>query len=215
MKNLVKLISLFLLCFLVVGLNQADAQRRSSKRSSKNDEYFDESGSLKNKLWYGGGFNLGFSGGNNINIFNIGISPMVGYKIIETVSVGPRVGLQYSFIKGFGTDNQTYRFQPISYSVGLFGRFKAFQNLFAHVEYEFESAEVFFTTVNARGTVLAVRNGEVLKQRENRDNFYIGGGYNSGNGLFGYEILILYNVMESDDNINLPLDFRFGFTWNF
>ncbi|MEO1623734.1 MAG: hypothetical protein AAFV25_01155 [Bacteroidota bacterium] len=217
MKKIVQLTTLFLLCFLIVGLNDADAQRsrNSRKRTSKNDQYFDESGSLKSRLWYGGGFNLGFSGGNNINVFNIGLSPMVGYKIIEPVSIGPRVGIQYSSIKGIGSDGRTYKLRPISYSVGIFSRFKAFQNLFAQVEYEFESTENFFTEGSVLGTVLAVRGGEVLKQRENRDNFYIGGGYNSGNGIFGYEIVLLFNLIDNGNNIELPIDLRFGFTWNF
>lgn len=196
----------FAFAFLL-NISIADAQR-----GSRNDEYFDESGNFASRLWYGGGFNLGFSGNNAFSLFNIGISPMVGYKVLDNVSLGPRASLNYTHIKGTGTDNQIKKTQNLDYGIGAFGRFKVLQNFFAQVEFEFESRVNIFVDGFSRFQLDA--NDEILKQRENRENFYIGAGYNSG-GIFAYEIMILYNTSVPDDSFESPFDYRFGFTYNF
>ena len=87
------LLSLLALLFVSMMTNDAHAQRQGKKKkSSKTDEYFDESGFV-NKLWYGGGLNLGYSGGNNQSFFAFGLSPMVGYKVWDDIiSIGPKLG---------------------------------------------------------------------------------------------------------------------------
>ena len=211
MKNFFQYISLVLVFAFLISLAPAEAQR--SKRNSKNDEYFDESGGFAHRLWYGGGFLLGFSGNSEFSVFNFGLSPMVGYKVIENVSVGPRIAFQYSFIKGYATDGRIHNSQPFSYSVATFARFKFLQSLFAHIELEFESRESPLVT-NGNLFVLDSRTNEIATVREGRQNFYIGAGYTSG-GIWGYEILVLFNTTEPDDSINLPFDIRFGITYNF
>ena len=176
MKKVITISALLLL--LVVCLqNEMEAQSRSNREQAGS--------TFASNLWYGGGVNLGFSGNNFESIFQLGVSPMVGYKIFEEFSIGPRVGIQYIHYR---TDlgGRVETANPISWSTGVFSRYKFFPTIFGHVEYEFENAAVFT----------------------------IGAGYNSG-GEWGYEILVLYNTLQPENDINPPFSFRFGFTRNF
>ncbi len=207
------LLSFITLVLAAILTNPTEAQTRGTKKkTSKTDQYFDESG-FANKLWYGGNFNLGFAGSGEYNQFVFGLSPMVGYKIIgDFVSAGPRVGFTYNFIKGRGTDNQIYKVSPVSYSFGAFARVKPIQNFFAHFEYENENTKgVNVDSFNR----LWIENGKVKTYKETRDNMYIGIGYSSG-GLWAYEIMLLYNVNQpNDSSLDLPFSFRFGLTYKF
>lgn len=191
-----KVITISALLLILVGClqNEMEAQSRSSREQAGS--------TFASNLWYGGGVNLGFSGNSFESIFQLGVSPMVGYKIFEEFSIGPRVGIQYIHYRtNLGGRVQTAN--PISWSTGVFSRYKFFPTIFGHVEYEFENAAIF--TIGADGL-------EVL--RRERNNFYIGAGYNSG-GEWGYEILVLYNTLQPENDINPPFSFRFGFTRNF
>lgn len=156
------------------------------------------------QLWYGGNVGLGFSSNSFQSLFQIGVSPMVGYKIFEQFSIGPRVSLFYSHYRyNFGGgDVQTAN--PLTWTVGAFARYKLFRTIFAHAEYEFENSPVF--TLGGNGDL------EVL--RDQRTNTYLGAGYNSGE-RFGYEIMVLYNLSVAENSIESPFDIRFGFTYNF
>ena len=50
---------------------------------------------------------------------------------------------------------------------------------------------------------------------DNRNTTLLGLGYNSGAGLIGYEILVLYDFNVAEDDDALPFDFRVGFTYKF
>ncbi len=214
--NRITRVSILLLLFVFcIGITTADAQRRKKRKKKKpeQDEYFEEGNNFAYRLWYGGGFNLGFSGNNVYNIFNIGISPMVGYKVTDAFSFGPRVGINYSFIKGTGADGRTKSVEPLDYSVGLFSRYKILPAVFAHVEYGFESVQQVFEAGN--GFLAVDQSGDVITIRDDRSNFFIGAGYSSG-GIVSGEISILYNVLSDSEDINdFPWDFRFGITYNF
>jgi hypothetical protein len=208
------LLPLWIALSLVVAATPLHAQKSKSKRSSGVSEYLDDKGNFASKLWYGGGFNLGFSGNNYYNLFNLGVSPMVGYKVFPSFSVGPRFSLQYTYIKGIGTDGNIHKVQPISFSYGVFARYKFLRSLFAHVEYEHENAE--FPYFNGPYLYYDASLAKIATERVSWDNVYVGLGYNSsgGNG-FGYEIMLLYNVTQPANSFDLPFDIRFGFTYNF
>lgn len=208
------LLFLLLGCFFVT-ITQTDAYGQRKNRSSDVDQYFDESGSIAHRLWYGGGFNLGFSGNGGFSAFVLGVSPMMGFKVFEdndNFSIGPRLSLEYSYFRGLGNDNQTHSVQPLSYAFGVFTRYKVLGNFFAHVEGEFENRQLVITDFGNR-FIIGV-DGDPVTERDPRQNFYLGAGYNSG-GLFAYEILAIYNVLEPDDSLLLPFDIRFGFTYKF
>lgn len=215
MMKLIKLVLLGAIFSLNIttGLTAQD-----TKPSKSVDKYFDESGGFVHKLWYGGGFNLGFAGGNTYSQFNVGITPMVGYKVLPFLSFGPRVGFDYTYIKG-ETDNGvalTGRKSAnlTTYSLGIFGRAKFLRYFLIHSELNYQSIESAYVTQNGNLAYDANKD-KVLTQRQNRENYLLGGGYNSGDGLIGYEILFLYNFSIPTSSPELPWDLRFGFTYKF
>ncbi|MCC6724118.1 MAG: hypothetical protein IT258_06370 [Saprospiraceae bacterium] len=207
------LFSFLALFFTVAFQHDAFAQKKGKKKSSKTDEYFDDSG-FANKLWYGGNFNLGFAGGNTQSQFVFGLSPMVGYKLLnDVVSLGPRVGFELNKIKVSACVGcPVFKSSPISYNMGVFARVKPFQNFFGHVEYEYQNAE----SVDPDGdNQIEIDNkGNIITGRLSYNNVYVGAGYTSG-GLWGYEFLVLYNVNQPAESFASPLIYRVGITHKF
>lgn len=178
-----------------------------SKKKQKNDEYFNESGSFKNKLWYGGGFNLGFGGVTGTSVFSVGASPMVGYKIIDWVSAGPRLSLTYTNERIQLSNNTVLKGNYVDYGLAGFARIKLLNVMFLHGEYEYASQE-FYDGIDPV-------NNKILTQRLWRDNAYAGVGYNASNGGFGFEIYGLYNFLLPDNVVISPFTIRFGVTYRF
>ena len=187
-------------------------KKTTAKTTKKTDDYFDESGGFKHRLWYGGNFNLGLSGANGSSLFAIGITPMVGYKIIGGLSAGPRIGVNYTNIKSTDTRNQISSVGLTDFSLGAFTRYKAFQNFFLHAEYEYQSQQTAFGDSYDRIQLDA--DGKPIKQRNGRTNYYGGIGYNSGE-IIGYEIMALYNFNLPKNSFEQPFSIRFGFTYKF
>lgn len=198
-----------LLVFCFTAFVQQDAMAQRKKKKSATDEYFDESGGFKHRLWYGGSLILNFSG----DAFNIGITPMVGYKIFEQLSVGPRFKIDYYWQRFQNVGGGNIDFKSTTFGFGAFTRAKFLGNFFGHVEYEYENREI---PDDSNGGIRADPNDpdEILTIRDDRTNFYLGAGYTSG-GQFAYEILLLYNLNHPDNSNLLPFDFRVGFTYNF
>jgi hypothetical protein len=81
--------------------------------------------SVKDKLYYGGYFNMSF-GGYTV----IGIEPMIGYKIVPRLSVGAKIRYDYMQDKRY---NETYT--ASNYGASLFTRLRVVRGLYAHAEY--------------------------------------------------------------------------------
>lgn len=162
-------------------------------------------GSTGEKLWYGGGFNLGISGATGQSAFSIGIAPMVGYKIAGPFSAGPRVSINYTHFRVRLPNNEIASANPLSWSAGLFGRAKFARNIFGHLEYELaETASI---------ASVSIANGLEIWRRQH-GNTFLGAGYTSGN-TFATEILLLYNLTPPNDQLTQPFVVRFGFTYRF
>ena len=193
-KSLKKVIAIgSLILFFVIGM-YSDAAAQRDRGRDRTEDYFDESGVGSFRFWYGGGIGLNFSSGVGSSQFSFSLSPMVGYKITPEFSIGPRAEIAYShfrFNNGFNVEKRNF----IDYGIGVFARYKLFPQFFLHTEYQVES-EV--TTLDG--------------DRRSDTNFFLGGGYTSG-GQVGYEIAILWNLLE--DSSDLPLDYRIAFTYNF
>jgi hypothetical protein len=219
MKNVLRISILLISCILMVGVTDINAQygkkKKKKKTNEEDKEYFDESGGFKHKLWYGGGINLGYGGDSNRSQFVFGVSPMVGYKITERLSFGPRLVLDYNAIRDRDRFGEINKGKSLNYGGGLFGRFKIFNALFLHTEYSALN-EAFYLVDQSGDLVTKPNSNDLETTREISNNFYIGGGYHSGSeGGLGYEIVLLYNLLAPDDVIDQPIDFRIGFTWNF
>jgi len=184
-----------------------ESYAQKKKKDSKMDEYFDESGGWKHRLWFGGTANPSFSSNSVQTQFFLELSPMMGIKVLENddrFSVGPRVSFEYRYIKilNFAT-GEFEVVQPITYSFGAFARYKVLPRIFPHVEMEYQNRGVAIDT-----------GSDIIIERETQQNYYVGAGYNSG-GILGYEILLLYNLSEPTTTRNLPFDIRFGLTYKF
>jgi hypothetical protein len=170
-------------------------------RTREEDSKSKEKEPARSKIWYGGGLQLGFNSIFGSNVFAFGISPMVGYKIIEQISVGPRVETTYTSVKqpGFKAVNL------FDVDAGVFIRFKVFRGLFLQGEMSNEWYQQAITSSNE-------------KVRLQRFNQRLGAGWNFGNGQGGgSEVGVFYNFAVANDvnSFENPLGYRFGFTWNF
>ncbi len=192
-------LSAMIFSLLVSFTLDAEAQRRDNdrKKDTKTEDYFDESGVGSFRFWYGAGGGLNFGSSNGANLFVVSLSPMVGYKLTPEFSIGPRAELSYihaRFNNGVGVTKENY----FDYGIGAFARYKLFKQFFAHAEYQIENARDRRIGVNDRVT---------------QNNFFFGGGYSSG-GQIGYEISLLWNFLDND-TVNIPIDYRIAFTYNF
>jgi|AntRauTorckE5430_2_1112549.scaffolds.fasta_scaffold09306_2 hypothetical protein len=198
-----KILQFILPVFMLLAMTQNTvfAQR------SDTDRYFDESQGFTHRLWYGGGVILNFLSTNGESAFTIGFSPLIGYKITENFSVGPRFSLIYTNYRlqtGFDQVTSTNLFD---YGIGAFSRYKLFRSFFIHLEYGADNQEL----VNGYDSF----NDELITSRAVRSNAFVGAGYNDGNGVWGYDIYLLYNTLAPENNVRLPIEFRFGLTYNF
>jgi hypothetical protein len=137
---------------------------------------------------------------------------MVGYKIIGGLSAGPRLGITYTNLKTYDSSNNISSVGLTDYSAGLFMRYKAFENFFAHAEFEYLSQQ--FPGGDSYGRIVLGADGKPIKIRQDRQNKYLGIGYNSG-GIFGYEIMGLYNFNVNSTTVESPFSLRIGFTYKF
>lgn len=189
-------------------VQKLEAQHRSSlskkNKKKKEDEY-----KFIDHLWFGGQFTLQFystSLGNGVpgNIFNFGISPMVGYKFTKWLSVGPR--LEYVYVNGrFDNVVNIWKLSSSTFGYGAFARAKFLGVLFSHLEYS-RSQDIIGFNLD--------QNNKLLSVKEWNDHFYLGLGYNSGD-IWAYEFYLLYDFLASDETIDLPITFRFGLTYKF
>ncbi|MCW5921923.1 MAG: hypothetical protein KIS77_06270 [Saprospiraceae bacterium] len=190
-KYCMALVAVGLLFFAQDGL----AQSKSKKKSDSSSEF-------KSRLWYGGGLLLGFSGSSFGNLFQFGLAPQVGYKIVEPLSIGPRASFVFGSYKqpGFKATNL------FNTDIGGFVRFRVYQGFFLQGELTNEWYQ-------------GVDRNTTSKFKRTRFNQRIGAGYNfaGGRGGAGSEIAIMYNfaIANDLDTYENPLEYRLGFTWNF
>lgn len=207
----------FGLFFVAVDDTAAQTHRRSTgkkrttthkkKKKSKDSETTDF---WKEQVWYGGTIQLGFSGSQSYSQFVFGLTPMMGFKLKDSpFSVGPRIGVTYVSLKGTGTDGKIHRASLPSYTTSVFARAKFLQQFFVHAEFEVERRKQAF--IDPARRLVVDLDGEVLTETIQRNNTYIGLGYNPG----GYEFMVLYNFNVPDNSLEQPFSIRGGFTWNF
>lgn len=196
----------FLSTALMIGLSEDAFGQRSGKRSST-DEYFDESGGFQHRLWYGTHVTLGFQGNSISSTFQAGLAPMIGYKVFDALSIGPRGSLlyyNYRLDQGAGVE----KLSTTAWSVGGFVRFRPVETFFGQLE---------ANLVNEPNTIIWNNIEQKLDvTRRERSAINIGLGYTStGGGPIAFEAIILYNVNPPSNQLSSPLDYRFGLTYNF
>jgi hypothetical protein len=212
MRDSGKIFSILMILMLVF-VGGMDAQVYGTKKRKKSRSQSNTKSDLMESLWFGGGLGLNFQSTSlsgtslNGNIFSASISPMVGYKVLPSLSFGPRIELQY--VTGRFSDiftGEDYKYNALTYGLGAFGRFKFLPALFLHTEYQYLDNEV--------AVDLDTRRNEIITERYGQNLFLVGGGYTSG-GIVSTEIYLLYDVMDETGGTQLPIYYRFGITYNF
>jgi hypothetical protein len=125
-----------LLLFLQVSFLYAQEDSNSFKNDTPIAKPRKEHTPLKDKLILGGNMSLGF------NPTNINLSPVVGYQVTDNLVLG--LGPTYMYTRrevGAGTQ---YNYSV--YGGRLYGRQKAFKNLYAQAEYEVLSVPDYTNT---------------------------------------------------------------------
>jgi len=187
------------------GTTEEEAKEDLDYYNTDNDRSrFDERGDdFGSNLWYGAGAQLGFSGGNNSSFFQIGLSPIIGYKLNNFLSVGPRGSFAYNSFR-FATNVGDVRENFVTWSAGAFARARVIGQFFAHAEYSLVNERLQnFQTGELEGITRAIP--------------FMGGGISQGGGpgAAGFEILILFRLSGTDRIGDSPFEFRSGINFNF
>lgn len=168
-----------------------------------------ETEKFTDRLWYGGGFDFGIGG----NTFFLGVSPMAAYKFLPFLSAGVRLPLDYTYAKFVNSAGQGANFSNLDVGVGTFARIKFLRNFFVHSEYNYIWGKAPVQVGNTFRLDPENPN-KIEKTPYQTDEFNVGLGYTSGNRI-GYEISLLYNVLESPSSLILPFQIRAGLNYNF
>ena len=187
-------LSIFILAIGFLGSTQMLAQKKSKR---------------KERMWYGGGVSLALQSatlgnGVNGNIFQIGISPMVGYKINSFWSAGPRVEVVYTGGR-FSAPPDIWKYNAVEYGFGVFSRLKFLSVLFAHFEYS------VYNEIDQNESLI-LQNNRLIAQRKTSNRLLAGLGYNGGNEI-DYEFYLMYNFLADKESVQLPIQYRIGFTY--
>lgn len=171
--------------FFTLSTVQMSAQK---KIKDENSTY-----TFQEHLWWG--VNIG-SPYLFQNVFGIGLGPMIGYNFNQRFAAGLIVNVNYEYHWNLG--NQPFNF--FDYSIGAFGRAKLLlePKIFFQAEYNY--------------TTIALR--DFSKTRIAFPVLFIGAGYNTGYPI-GYEVAILFDVLGNLSLYRIPLEYRFGITYNF
>lgn len=162
---------------------------------SKNS--FSQNGFSWNRVVFGGNFGAGFSSTQSA----VAISPTLGYRVTEKLTIGTGVIYQYNRYKFIG-----YDFKFSNYGAKLFGTYQLNDFLVLHSEYE--SLNLEYITYNVAG----VPDGT---NRRTIGSLFVGGGYRqyiSANSVI--DLMVLYNLMETPytpyNNPMIRVGFGFG-----
>lgn len=207
-----KYLLLFCCCFLLssgVAFAQTTEEEEPPEDTEADrdlDYYNDDDRTVSRRpgsglpLWYGAGGVLGFRSDGQTSFFQVGVSPIVGYKLNNFLSVGPRGSINYN---RFTDDFSGFREGYVTWSVGAFGRALVYRPVFIHAEYSLNNDVLGF---DADGPV-----------RSTRLIPWLGGGLAQGGGpgAVGFEILILFRLTQADTVGDAPFEIRSGINYNF
>ena len=200
-----KMKKLSLVIFTVLGMLV------SVQLSAQNTRYDDDAkGNIMEKLWFGTGFG-GF--GMTNSSFQFGTSPIVGYKLLESSSVGIRVPVDYFYIKAMN-GNEAVTLNDWNLGIGVFARQKIAFNIFAHAELNHLSGDELDLSSGGL-TIDPNDNSRLLTRRYRKQEANVGLGYSAGNGGITYEFSLMYDFLEDRTQPFAPIVYRIGLNYNF
>ena len=90
---------------------------------------------MKDRLWYGGGVSLMFG-----TVTNMGIAPMVGYKIDQKGKWSAGLGANYFYFKD---SRYVIPYESSNYGWSLFQRYRVIPQAFLHASYNSQNYEIY------------------------------------------------------------------------
>lgn len=128
------------------------------------------------RMFFGG--DLGFQFGD-YTIINV--SPLVGYRFTDRISLGTQIKYNYIHVS-------SYNIATTIYGASIFSRYNVTKAIFAHVEYEWLSLETKY-----------FNPGIYVKQdRFSLNNILVGGGYRTSIGERSYlNLMVLWNLNDN------------------
>ena len=214
MKKLVCSLLLVVLGFAAYAQEVYSSTGKPLDETDKKKEEEKEKGFNLNNLIFGGGFIFGIGGG----ITNLGISPVIGYKVSDHFSAGIGLGYEYLGIKNYTSywdKNGTpvaYDLKTSIFSGSVWARYLLFQNVFVHVEPQM----IYWTKVNSVSFDPVSNSVLENKQRLFVPRMLVGGGIRQpiSDRVSGL-LLVLYDVIRDPNSPYNGLDIRFGIVAGF
>ena len=142
------------------------------------------------RLVYGGGFGMQFG-----NVTLLDLSPTIGYRVSDQLTLGTGISYKYNSIKEYTFDQNSgrwYDYNSNIYGGSFWGRYYILKNIFAH-------AEIEQLRINYNYTSISTSVPTNVKDGVDVTSTLVGGGYRQpiGNRIF-FNILVLFNLNQSD-----------------
>lgn len=204
---------LFLLLLLLSGLAGSTVTAQTREDDARSDLRYGNRGGQQTfaeggDIWYGAGLILDYQSRLNRSLFRIGITPIIGYKLNNFLSVGPRGSVIYN---AFGADSQQGRLtsRHWDYSIGAFTRARVWRGIFAQAEYSLLS-DVLLTSVDPQ-------TNRFNQIRQTRGVPFLGAGFSQGGGpnALGFEISVMFRLTQPDRLNDSSFEIRTGMNYNF
>jgi hypothetical protein len=176
-----------ILSFVIIDVIDADAQRK--RRRTREVEAESISVPIAQRITHSIEIgNFGFGSG-----FSISGKYTAGYKILESLQVGPTAKFFYNFVNVVGPSDQSF----FDYGFGAMAKLGITRNIFLQGEYDYLSLD--FDT-----------------ERVNKSYPLVGGGYHDGRGpwTFGLSMLFILDG-EVRDLTNNTVEYWISFNYNF
>ncbi len=159
------------------------------------------------KLFVYSGFGLGYSSYSGYSQFNFSISPAIGYRVNDRLSIGPGISYAYSnygISNGYNTKGST-NFSTSSFGVKGFAQLMVIDNFFVHAEYEVTKAQLLAQDNSGNFSTISRSVQTPLA----------GIGYRSQiSNRAAADIVLLYNFQDNYNSIYPNPVIRFNFLFN-
>lgn len=142
------------------------------------------------RLVFGGGFGMQFG-----NVTLLDLSPSIGYRVTDQLTLGTGISYKYNHIKDYTLDlnsGKWYDYNSNVFGGSIWSRYYLLQNIFAH-------AEIEQLRINYKYTSFSSTTPTNIKSGVDMTSVLVGGGYRQplGGHVF-FNILILFNLNETE-----------------
>ena len=173
-----------ILLIVLLNLITASIFAQTEEDQSVKDLQFNQ------RLVFGGGFGMQFG-----NVTLLDLSPSIGYRVTDQLTLGTGISYKYNHIKDYTLDlnsGKWYDYNSNVFGGSIWSRYYLLQNIFAH-------AEIEQLRINYKYTSFSSTTPTNIKSGVDMTSVLVGGGYRQplGGHVF-FNILILFNLNETE-----------------